>query len=137
MLEKYMLDWAPAKSFPVQVRSFGIHGPCIVQTSTFGSTTAGGFWADAPVNELPPVPAKVVSGEDEDLTVPPAVKAWRLNHANAKIRQDAKISRFPSFNGKAGSLHAARLPSNAPCEDEWDARTAEGLVYAGIYDGHG
>ncbi|TQV92813.1 protein phosphatase 2C [Cordyceps javanica] len=138
MLDQYILDWAPAKDFPSSVRSFGRHGPCIVDTNTFGSGTRSGSWADTPpVNQLPLIPAEVVSGEDKDLAVPPAVKAWRLSHANAKIRQEASISRFASCNGGVGALHAARLPSNAPCEDEWDARTAGGLVYAGIYDGHG
>lgn len=136
MLDTRILDWAPAKDYPVTVRSLGRHGPFIVQTSTFGSATRDS-WFDAPIDELPLVPAKTVSGKEDELAVPPAVKAWRLSHANAKIRKEAKISRFPSFNGEMGELHAARLPSNEPCEDELDARTADGLVYAGIYDGHG
>ena len=138
MLDKYMLDWAPAKIFPVKIRSLGSHGPLIVETSTFGSgTRSSSSWPDTPADELPHVPANVVSGDEKGLKVPPAVKAWRVSHATAKIRQEAKISRFKSCNGEVGALHAARLPSNTPCEDEWDARTAEGLVYAGIYDGHG
>ncbi|KAJ2982227.1 hypothetical protein NQ176_g1526 [Zarea fungicola] len=137
MLEKAMFDWAPAKDFPVNVRSLGRHGPYIVQTNTFGSGTRSDCWFDTPINELPLVPTKFISGEEKDLALPPAVKAWRLNHANAKIRQEAKISRFASCDGQVGLLHAARLPSNAPCEDEWDMRTADGRVYVGIYDGHG
>lgn len=134
-----MIDWAPVKVFPVHLRTLGSHRALIVQTNTFGSDTRSRSWPDTPANELPHLPANVISGGEKGLKVPPAVKARRRGHANAnaKIRQEAKIRRFTSCNGEVGALHAARLPSNAPCEDKWDARTAEGLVYADIYDGHG
>lgn len=134
--DKCMLDWVPAKEFPINIRDLGLHGPCIVDTNTFGSGNRSSSWLGSPIDQLPLVSAKAASAKEDDLVIPPAVKAWRLSHANAKIRQEAKISRFASINGEIGALHAARLPSNSPCEDEWDARTADGLVYTGIYDGH-
>ncbi|KAJ3498440.1 hypothetical protein NLG97_g1121 [Lecanicillium saksenae] len=132
MIDENILRWAPTMQGQPKVRSLGRFGPVIVETATFGS--AHRFFANDAVGELPDTTEATF--ESESIKIPSAVKTWRLAHANAKIRQEAKVSRFASCNGATGALHAARLPNSSACEDESDARIVGGRLYAGIYDGH-
>lgn len=133
MLDEYVFNWVPTKDSEPEIRSLGRFGPDIVRTATFGSSTHRYFFNEA-IGELPDT-TKAVFG-NESLKVPSAVKTWRLAHANARIREEANVSHFTSCDGATGALHAARLPNSLACEDESDARTVAGRVYAGIYDGH-
>ncbi|KAF4449600.1 hypothetical protein F53441_7167 [Fusarium austroafricanum] len=83
---------------------------------------------------------KEFSAEDQ-IPINSPVKAFILEDANAKLREDAHTFVFEGNAGVKGRVDFARLGSNNPIEDEWDLKIAKGVggastLYAGVYDGH-
>lgn len=63
------------------------------------------------------------------------------SQVESKLRQDAVVTTFSSANGAKGHVHAARVASNDPVEDEFSIAELEGVgrgktLFAGVYDGH-
>ena len=62
--------------------------------------------------------------------------------ASAKLRREARTFTFDGSGSAKGRVDLVRVPSNDPVEDEWSlavgqgAGGANGLLYAGVYDGH-